>query len=129
MRTAVADIDNGLVPTCGIAVMAKASFPGCTKTRLVPPLTFDEAAKCNTAFLRDIADNILTTSAQASIAGPDGRVAGAPDHRSVSLGQCTEISHSRQRPSIRCCIQGSCASNGDSGPAHGVPFALAKWAC
>ena len=69
MPTAVADIDNGLVPTCGIAVMAKASFPGCTKTRLVPPLTFDEAAKCNTAFLRDIADNILTTSAQASIAG------------------------------------------------------------
>jgi hypothetical protein len=45
-------------------------------------------------------------------------VAGAPDHRSVSVGHCTEISHSRQRPSIRCCIQGSCASNGDPGPYH-----------
>ena len=57
MRTAVAEIDNAAVPTCGIAVMAKASTAGRTKTRLVPPLTFEEAAQCNTAFLRDIADN------------------------------------------------------------------------
>jgi rSAM/selenodomain-associated transferase 1 len=69
MRTAIADTDNAAVPTCGIAVMAKASIPGRTKTRLVPPLTFEEAAQCNTAFLRDVADNILTASAQASIAG------------------------------------------------------------
>jgi rSAM/selenodomain-associated transferase 1 len=54
---------------CGIAVMAKASLPGRTKTRLVPPLTFDEAAECNSAFLRDVADNIVLASAQASIAG------------------------------------------------------------
>jgi hypothetical protein len=38
--------------TCGMAVMAKASAPGRTKTRLVPPLTFDEAAALNTARLR-----------------------------------------------------------------------------
>jgi uncharacterized protein len=70
MRTAVANIDDAAaVPTCGIAVMAKASVPGHTKTRLVPPLTFEEAAQCNTAFLRDVAENILTASAQASIAG------------------------------------------------------------
>jgi uncharacterized protein len=69
MRTAVADIDNAAVPTCGVAVMAKASIPGRTKTRLVPPLTFEEAAQCNTAFLRDVADNVLAASAQASIAG------------------------------------------------------------
>jgi uncharacterized protein len=56
-------------PTCGIAVMAKASIPGRTKTRLVPPLTFEEAAQCNTAFLRDIADNILAAAAQTSMAG------------------------------------------------------------
>ena len=43
---------------CGIAVMAKASQPGRTKTRLCPPLTLEEAAACNTAFLRDIADNL-----------------------------------------------------------------------
>jgi uncharacterized protein len=69
MRTAIADIGNTAIPTCGIAVMAKASIAGRSKTRLVPPLTFEEAAQCNTAFLRDIADNILAASAQASIAG------------------------------------------------------------
>jgi uncharacterized protein len=69
MRTAGAKIDKAAIPTCGIAVMAKASIAGRTKTRLVPPLTFEEAAQCNTAFLSDIADNILAASAQASIAG------------------------------------------------------------
>jgi uncharacterized protein len=36
---------------------------------LVPPLSFEEAAKCNTAFLRDIAENVLAASAEVSIAG------------------------------------------------------------
>ena len=45
--------------SCGIAFMAKASAPGRAKTRLVPPLTFDEAAELNTAFLQDVADNLL----------------------------------------------------------------------
>src|SRR5262249_60428494 len=40
-----------------------------TETRLVPPLTFDQAAQFNTAFLRHIAENILSASAQTSIAG------------------------------------------------------------
>jgi rSAM/selenodomain-associated transferase 1 len=55
--------------TCGIAVMAKASAPGRTKTRLVPPLTFEEAAALNTAFLQDISDNLLLAGRYASIAG------------------------------------------------------------
>jgi rSAM/selenodomain-associated transferase 1 len=57
------------VADCGIAIMAKASHPGRTKTRLVPPLTFEEAAACNGAFLRDVADNIILASVHASIAG------------------------------------------------------------
>ena len=69
MRIATAQNENQPIPACGIAVMAKASIPGRTKTRLVPPLTFEEAARCNTAFLRDIADNILAASERASIAG------------------------------------------------------------
>src|SRR5947207_13730448 len=80
MRTAVAEIDKAAIPTCGIAVMAKASIAGRTKTRLVPPLTFEEAAQCNTAFLRDIADNILAASTEASIAGYIAY--GPPDARS-----------------------------------------------
>jgi uncharacterized protein len=47
---------------CGIAFMAKASAPGRAKTRLVPPLTFDEAAALNTAFLQDVADNVLSAA-------------------------------------------------------------------
>ena len=77
MRTALAETDNAAVPTCGIALMAKASIPGRTKTRLVPPLTFEEAAQYNTAFLRDVADSILTASTRASIAG---YVAYSPAH-------------------------------------------------
>ena len=46
--------------SCGIAIMAKASAPGRTKTRLVPPLTFEQAAALNTAFLQDITGNLLT---------------------------------------------------------------------
>jgi uncharacterized protein len=54
---------------CGIAVMAKASYPGQAKTRLCPPLTFEEAATFNTAFLKDIAENLIAVSAEASIVG------------------------------------------------------------
>jgi rSAM/selenodomain-associated transferase 1 len=54
---------------CAIAVMAKASIAGKTKTRLVPPLTMDEAAMLNTVFLRDAADSILSAAAFANISG------------------------------------------------------------
>src|ERR1700726_4152402 len=52
-------------PSCGIAFMAKASAPGRAKTRLVPPLTFEEAAILNTAFLQDVADNVLLAARDA----------------------------------------------------------------
>jgi rSAM/selenodomain-associated transferase 1 len=53
---------------CAIAVMAKATIPGRVKTRLVPPLTSEEAASLNTAFLRDIADSLIGASQLANIA-------------------------------------------------------------
>ncbi len=52
--------------TCGIAVMAKASAPGRAKTRLVPPLSYDEAAALNTAFLQDVTDNTLLAAHHAA---------------------------------------------------------------
>ncbi len=52
---------------CAIAVMAKASIPGRTKTRLTPPLTHEQSAGLNTAFLRDVADNLLAAGTLASI--------------------------------------------------------------
>ena len=54
---------------CGIAVMAKASAAGRTKTRLVPPLDYQEAAAFNTVFLKDVAENLLAAARQTSIAG------------------------------------------------------------
>lgn len=55
--------------TCGVAIMAKASEPGRTKTRLVPPLTYDEASALNTVFIQDVASNIIAASQSRSIAG------------------------------------------------------------
>ena len=63
---------------CGIAVMAKASQPGRTKTRLSPPLTLEEAAACNTAFLSDIADNLIAAARLVSISG--AMAYGPPGH-------------------------------------------------
>ncbi len=56
-------------PGCGIAIMAKASVPGRAKTRLVPPLTFAEAAEFNTAFLQDVAANIAAAAVEIPIRG------------------------------------------------------------
>lgn len=68
--------DQPIAP-CGIAVMAKASAPGRTKTRLVPPLTLAEAADFNTACLQDVAANLI--AARAS--GVAGYMAyGPPGH-------------------------------------------------
>jgi rSAM/selenodomain-associated transferase 1 len=68
-----------LAGSCGIAFMAKASTPGRAKTRLVPPLTFDEAALLNTAFLQDVADNVLSAARHAEpAAGIAGYAAYGP---------------------------------------------------
>ncbi len=54
---------------CAVAIMAKASIAGTVKTRLVPPLTFEEAAELNSCCLRDIAANIIEAAARAPIEG------------------------------------------------------------
>src|SRR6266436_2495166 len=59
----------------------------------------------------------------------DGRLAGAPDHGSVSMGRRPKISHSRQRQSVRRCVQSSCTSDGDPGQTHVIPLPLAKRIC
>lgn len=68
MRSAV-ERNKATVAACGMAAMAKASVAGQTKTRLVPPLSFEQAAQCNTAFVCDAAENILAAAAATSIAG------------------------------------------------------------
>jgi rSAM/selenodomain-associated transferase 1 len=49
--------------------MAKASESGRVKTRLVPPLTSNEASKLNTCFLADVSANILEVAQQRPIDG------------------------------------------------------------
>ena len=77
--------------SCGIAIMAKASVPGRTKTRLVPPLTFEQAAALNTAFLQDMTGNLIVAGSHAAIAGyvafaPAGTEAFFHDTLSVEIG-------------------------------------------
>jgi len=54
---------------CAVAIMAKASVAGTVKTRLVPPLTHEEAAELNTCCLSDIAANIMEAAVQIPIKG------------------------------------------------------------
>jgi uncharacterized protein len=54
---------------CAVAIMAKASLVGAVKTRLVPPLTHQEAAELNTCCLADIAANIAAAAEHAAVHG------------------------------------------------------------
>ena len=84
--------------------MAKASIAGRTKTRLVPPLTYEEAASLNTAFLRDVADNILAAAALAEISGwmayaPAGSEDFFRAHLPASIGLVETV-----RPDFGACL-------------------------
>jgi rSAM/selenodomain-associated transferase 1 len=61
---------------CALAVMTKAPQAGRVKTRLVPPLTPDQAAELNKCFLRDTAAAISTACSRRP-AGDEGKTAPA----------------------------------------------------
>jgi rSAM/selenodomain-associated transferase 1 len=52
-----------------MAIMAKAPRVGEAKTRLVPPLSADEAARLSACFIRDAAGNIAAAAREAAIEG------------------------------------------------------------
>ncbi len=56
-----------LSSTCAIAIMAKTPQAGRSKTRLCPPLTYEDAAKLSAAFLRDTSDNLAMSAKHAAI--------------------------------------------------------------
>jgi uncharacterized protein len=60
---------------CAMAVMAKAPRPNHAKTRLVPPLTAQQAAALSACSLRDITENIREAARSVPL---DGYVAYAP---------------------------------------------------
>ncbi len=70
---------------CAVAIMGKASTPGRAKTRLVPPLTAEQAAQLNTAFLKDAVANVTEAGRSAAVAayvayGPAGSEQFFRDH-------------------------------------------------
>ena len=54
---------------CAVAIMAKASVAGRVKTRLVPPLTYQEAAELNTCCLTDVAASVAAAAREVPIQG------------------------------------------------------------
>jgi uncharacterized protein len=70
--------DPGGHGLCALAVMTKAPQAGRVKTRLVPPLTPEEAAELNKCFLRDTAVAISSAHCSGGLRPPNA--AGAPLH-------------------------------------------------
>lgn len=64
--------DEARAGVCALAVMAKAPRAGKVKTRLVPPLTYEQSAALNICFLRDTSENI------AGIQGAAGLISYTP---------------------------------------------------
>ncbi|HLL75928.1 MAG TPA: TIGR04282 family arsenosugar biosynthesis glycosyltransferase [Pyrinomonadaceae bacterium] len=60
---------------CALGVMIKAPRAGASKTRLVPPLTHEEAAALSVCFLRDTAGNVAAACESAGTV--DGRDAAS----------------------------------------------------
>ncbi len=67
-------LDSKVLPqvaagSCALAVMTKAPRAGKVKTRLIPPLTSEEAAALNICFLRDITGAIEQATRNSSAFG------------------------------------------------------------
>jgi rSAM/selenodomain-associated transferase 1 len=80
-----------------MAIMAKAPRVGHAKTRLVPPLTAEDAASLSACFIRDAAENIATAAQHAAI---DGYIAFAPPDAEVEFRPLL-AQHMRLLPSRR----------------------------
>jgi len=59
--------ERGASRQCALAVMTKAPQAGRVKTRLVPPLTPEEAAALNKCFLRDTAAAIASACSRSLV--------------------------------------------------------------
>ena len=81
-----------------MAIMAKAPRIGDAKTRLVPPLSAEDAAALSACFIRDAAENIAAAAQQAAI---EGYIAFAPPDAEAEfrplLAPETQLLPSRQR--------------------------------
>jgi len=67
-----------------VVIMAKAPVTGAVKSRLVPPLTHDEAAALNRCFIRDVSASIEAAAAIVA-AESEARVAGVVAYAPVGM--------------------------------------------
>src|ERR1700680_3725273 len=67
-----------------LVIMAKAPVSGAVKSRLVPPLTEDEAAGLNRCFIRDVCASIEAATAIVADQS-DARVAGLIAYTPVGM--------------------------------------------
>ena len=108
---------------CAVAIMAKASLAGSVKTRLVPPLSYEEAAELNTCCLADVAANLAAASAQAPIdAYAAYQVAtclfnASSCPRAVSTSRCTSIANAITSGSVAAAHSASAPRVGDADPS------------
>src|SRR6266576_4603394 len=72
---------------CALGVMTKAPLAGRVKTRLVPPLTPEEAAELNKCFLRDTAAAISTACSRRPAGDVQFEHAGA-SHSEAARSAC-----------------------------------------
>jgi uncharacterized protein len=70
--------------THAVAIMAKAPISGAVKSRLVPPLTGDEAADLNRCFIGDVCASIETAAAIVA-SESDARIAGLIAYTPVGM--------------------------------------------
>jgi rSAM/selenodomain-associated transferase 1 len=80
-----AQVSPGL---CALAVMTKAPQAGRVKTRLVPPLTPDQAAELNKCFLRDTAAAISGACCRRPVGDANEVKQSAVWHREVTRAAC-----------------------------------------
>jgi rSAM/selenodomain-associated transferase 1 len=76
---------------CALAVMTKAPQAGRVKTRLVPPLTQEEAAELNKCFLRDTAVAISIGCSRRPAGDAENRHEPGASHSEAATAQCCEV--------------------------------------
>ena len=92
--------DRGARGLCALAVMTKAPQAGRVKTRLVPPLTQEEAAELNKCFLRDTAAAIANACSRCPACPPKPRRRRVGDASKMQFEQ-TGASHSEAATAAR----------------------------
>src|SRR5262245_1772497 len=83
--------DRGARGVCALAVMTKAPQAGRVKTRLVPPLTPEEAAELNKCFLRDTAAAISIACSRRSVTDAGNRYEPGASHSEAATAQCCGV--------------------------------------